>query len=314
MNGIAEQKIVIDELISLWKYDEANFCVQCMIRTPLRSKHCRRCQRCVARHDHHCPWVYNCVGVNNHRHFFLYLINLTLGILSLDLVVYNYYTAIIPTASKECSIFGPGICQIVNADTFTLLVTIWANLQLTWVGMLLFVQFVQVAKAMTTYENMFGVNAAATSSLTSAFTSTGAPLDSGSLPPSGSSAEPDASAAHGGHGHKHGGGGGGLLKLMTKLLGVDAFVETATGRGAAAGGNTRRKKAKNPYSKGCITNCKDFWCDSAPMFKQRENGTAMLDGHVVNYTEMYETPSLMQMTGRGSDRRGAYEAVAGEEV
>lgn len=51
LNGIAEQKAVIDELISLWKFDESNFCVQCMIRTPLRSKHCRRCQRCVARHD-----------------------------------------------------------------------------------------------------------------------------------------------------------------------------------------------------------------------------------------------------------------------
>ena len=51
MNGIAEQKAVIDELIKLWKFDESNFCVTCMIRTPLRSKHCRRCQRCVAKHD-----------------------------------------------------------------------------------------------------------------------------------------------------------------------------------------------------------------------------------------------------------------------
>jgi palmitoyltransferase ZDHHC13/17 len=51
MNGIAEQKAVIDELLKSWKYDDSNFCVTCMIRTPLRSKHCRRCQRCVARHD-----------------------------------------------------------------------------------------------------------------------------------------------------------------------------------------------------------------------------------------------------------------------
>lgn len=51
LNGISEQKAVIDELIGLWKYDDSNFCVTCMIRTPLRSKHCRRCQRCIARHD-----------------------------------------------------------------------------------------------------------------------------------------------------------------------------------------------------------------------------------------------------------------------
>ena len=51
LNGIAEQKAVIDDLLRAWKYDEANFCVTCMIRTPLRSKHCRRCQRCVAKHD-----------------------------------------------------------------------------------------------------------------------------------------------------------------------------------------------------------------------------------------------------------------------
>lgn len=51
MNGIAEQKAMIDELLKLWKYDELNFCVTCTIRTPLRSKHCKACGRCVAKHD-----------------------------------------------------------------------------------------------------------------------------------------------------------------------------------------------------------------------------------------------------------------------
>jgi palmitoyltransferase ZDHHC13/17 len=51
MNGIAEQKAVIDELVKTWKYDDNNFCVTCMIRTPLRSKHCKGCGRCVAKHD-----------------------------------------------------------------------------------------------------------------------------------------------------------------------------------------------------------------------------------------------------------------------
>lgn len=51
LNGISEQKAVIDELLKAWKYDEFNFCVTCMTRTPLRSKHCKACQRCVAKHD-----------------------------------------------------------------------------------------------------------------------------------------------------------------------------------------------------------------------------------------------------------------------
>lgn len=55
MASVAEQKAVIDELLREWKFDESNFCVTCMIRTPLRSKHCKRCQRCVAKHDQYVP-------------------------------------------------------------------------------------------------------------------------------------------------------------------------------------------------------------------------------------------------------------------
>ncbi len=51
MTSRNSQKKVIEELFSLWKFDEDNFCVHCMVRKPLRSKHCRRCGRCVAKHD-----------------------------------------------------------------------------------------------------------------------------------------------------------------------------------------------------------------------------------------------------------------------
>ena len=51
LSSRVQQKAVIDELIGLWKFDDENFCVDCMIRMPVRSKHCKRCSRCVAKHD-----------------------------------------------------------------------------------------------------------------------------------------------------------------------------------------------------------------------------------------------------------------------
>jgi len=216
-------------------------------------------------------------------------------------------TEVSANASDDCNVLSSSLCKIVNADSYSVLIAIWASLQLTWVSMLLFVQFLQVSRAMTTYENMFGIDNHSAASLTSAFTSTGAPLDPSQLPPSGSAARPDG--GHGHHGHKH---GQGFLKQWGRLLGVDAFIETATGRGAATNGKGKKKSNKNPYSKGCVTNCKDFWCDPAPMFGRRENGVAVLGGEPVNYTDMYESPSMMEAITRGRGR-ARYEAVAGDE-
>jgi len=48
-------------------------CPECeVLRTP-RSKHCAICNRCVERFDHHCPWINNCVGVNNHNSFLVFI-------------------------------------------------------------------------------------------------------------------------------------------------------------------------------------------------------------------------------------------------
>ncbi|KAI6241682.1 Palmitoyltransferase [Aphelenchoides fujianensis] len=51
----------------------SGFCVTCLIKRPPRSKHCRICDRCVLRYDHHCPWLANCVGGKNHRLFMVLL-------------------------------------------------------------------------------------------------------------------------------------------------------------------------------------------------------------------------------------------------
>ncbi|KAI8899928.1 DHHC palmitoyltransferase-domain-containing protein [Globomyces pollinis-pini] len=62
---------------SLYDYDhilfEKRFCKTCLLDKPARSKHCSVCKTCIAKMDHHCVWINNCVGYNNHRWFLLFL-------------------------------------------------------------------------------------------------------------------------------------------------------------------------------------------------------------------------------------------------
>lgn len=53
--------------------DVRRLCRVCKVFQPLRTKHCISCRRCVRRHDHHCPYLGQCVGERNHRWFFFFV-------------------------------------------------------------------------------------------------------------------------------------------------------------------------------------------------------------------------------------------------
>ncbi|XP_077407575.1 palmitoyltransferase ZDHHC4 [Vanacampus margaritifer] len=66
--------------LHMYPYDKRLFfpgisCPTCHLIKPARSKHCRVCNRCVQRFDHHCIWVNNCIGAYNIRYFLLYLLS-----------------------------------------------------------------------------------------------------------------------------------------------------------------------------------------------------------------------------------------------
>lgn len=203
--------------------------------------------------------------------------------------------------SNQCHVLAPNICDFILRDPFSVVLTAWAALQLTWVTMLLFVQGVQISRATTTYESMrgnFEHGSRASEAITTALTAGSTSMDDAQLP---------GTTTSNPHGHKNSHKGGSFAQWK-KLLGLDTFVATAQsgidGRGAGNG--------RNPFSRGIYTNCKDFWLDPAPLFGPREVGIAMLDGQVVNYAEMYESPPRMRV--HRAQGPGAYQSISTDDV
>ena len=66
---ILKQKYPYDFLFN----SEKTECKKCKFAKINRSKHCRVCDKCIEKFDHHCIWINNCVGVKNMK-YFLYFI------------------------------------------------------------------------------------------------------------------------------------------------------------------------------------------------------------------------------------------------
>uniref|UniRef100_A0A0N5C3U7 Palmitoyltransferase n=1 Tax=Strongyloides papillosus TaxID=174720 RepID=A0A0N5C3U7_STREA len=131
-------------------FEEENFsdkfCTTCLLIRPHRSKHCKFCDKCILRFDHHCPWIGNCVGANNHFHFLMYLISL---ICELLVIIYGCICNILSTKESYNVFF-----DILLYNTWILYVLLLSIIIFIWICIMTYFQIYQIANKLTTNERL----------------------------------------------------------------------------------------------------------------------------------------------------------------
>ncbi|XP_013403183.1 palmitoyltransferase ZDHHC17 isoform X2 [Lingula anatina] len=153
-----EERIrVILEYSELQAFDLNQFCATCIQRRPIRSKHCSICDKCVSKFDHHCPWIYNCVGERNHKYFISYLFFLV-GMISWCLFGCGlYWHHNVKYSWEDDGITGIA-WKLMKASPWVFWIAMNAMFHVLWVGMLLICQLYQAVWLGETTNERLNIN------------------------------------------------------------------------------------------------------------------------------------------------------------
>jgi len=101
-------------------------CKWCGKYKPDRAHHCRVCRVCILKMDHHCPWIYNCVGFYNYKYFFLLIMYSAIAVIFMFITmqssVYKAFWEDVDLLPMFLLVFG----QTLSFFLSILLTTFWA--------------------------------------------------------------------------------------------------------------------------------------------------------------------------------------------
>lgn len=281
----------VKDLIALARFDTEHFCVNTFARRPLRSKFSRFSNRLIARFDHFCPWVYNDIGVRNHKLFLTFTYSLAVAIILFFLLSLKYFDDVShglgydSDVEERCHLLSEDLCKGFYNHPFVFNLNIWCLFNFVWLGFLCIVQTFQVLKGLTTWE-FSSLNNRVSNPM---YNHSTVPTDFDGPRPATTSAQPM------GRGHNHGFG------TCAKLLGLDQFNITVK---LAIASLLRKSHLETPSPLenlhiptdfGWKQNWLDFWFIGEPTWRNAFylpiEGENNLNGQIVDYYKLYEYPN-----------------------
>ncbi|CCG20572.1 Akr1 protein [Candida orthopsilosis Co 90-125] len=277
----------VEDLLGCGKFDTDHFCVNSFVRKPIRSRYSRHNKKLVARFDHYCPWVYNEIGVRNHKLFITFVYALNLAILLFTYLTIQYFDKSKDSFDSDdednqslfCRLIDDDLCYGYKNNQFHFNLLVWCWLQYIWIFFLCLVQTFQILRGLTTWEF---------SSLNSKIYN---PRSNHSTVPeevADSLTQPSRSD------RKHN-----ELQTCLNLLGIDQFVMTIKMTIASVFNRNRTASVDPlhidiPTDYGLKQNWLDFWIIGEPnwrnVFYLPIEGENNLNGEVVDYYKLYEYP------------------------
>lgn len=80
----------IMERVSKENHVRLKRCNRCFVVRVPGTRHCAKCKGCILKMDHHCPWVFNCIGQFNQKYFIQFIFYSFFGIMEASIIVFYY--------------------------------------------------------------------------------------------------------------------------------------------------------------------------------------------------------------------------------